>query len=490
MSIQQDRIRELVERKASARLGGGQEKIDARHERGKLTARERLDILLDKGSFEEIDMLARNGEGVVTGIGTIDGRPVYVYSQDFTVSGGSMSEMMARKICKIADMALMNGAPLVCINESGGARIQEGLGGLAGLGEIFTRQITASGVIPQISGVFGPCAGGAVYSPALSDFTVMLNDTSYMYLTGPDVVKAATGETTGHEELGGSAVHASRSGVAHFTADNEAEGLFLIRALLSFMPSNNKEQAPFRATDDPAGRVSDELNSIIPDDPCKAYDMHEVIGHIVDDGEFLEVHKSWAKNIIVGFAHMNGRSTGIVANQPAVLAGALDSDASRKAARFIRFCDAFNIPVISLIDVPGFLCGKQQEHGGIISHGAKLLYAYGEATVPKVAVTLRKSYGGAYITMSSKHMRSDINLAWPSASFGVMGSEAAVRILHGKDMEDCTGLPGSPYTAAGSGHIDDIIEPRNTRFRIIRALEYLADKKLGNPWKKHDNMPL
>ena len=520
MSIQQEKIKELVERRAVAKMGGGQERIDAQHKKGKLTARERLALLLDEGSFEEFDMFVQHrctnfgmdktkfdGDGVVTGMGTIDGRLVYVYSQDFTVSGGTMSETMAKKICKVADMAIRNGAPLLCLNDSGGARIQEGMGGLAGLGEIFTRHITASGVIPQISGVFGPCAGGAVYSPTLTDFTVMVKDTSFMYLTGPNVVKTVTGENVTHEELGGANVHAKKSGVAHFAADSEQEGIATMKALLSFLPSNNKEEAPFRPTNDPAGRVSDYLNDIIPDNPNKSYDMYGVIGSIVDDGEFLEVHKNWAKNIIVGFAHMNGRSVGIVANQPNVLAGVLDSNASRKAARFIRFCDAFNIPIVSLIDVPGFLCGTQQEYSGIINHGAKLLYAYGEATVPKVAVTLRKSYGGAYITMSCKQMRSDINYAWPTANFAVMGAEGAVEILYSKELDkiedpqerlkveaekkkEYNDLFCNPYNAAAYGYIDDIIEPRNTRFRVIRALEQLADKKLENPWKKHDNLPL
>ena len=520
MSIQQEKIKELVERRASARMGGGQKRIDAQHQKGKLTARERLAMLLDEGSFEEFDMFVQHrctnfgmektkfdGDGVVTGMGTIDGRLVYVYSQDFTVCGGTMSETMAQKICKIADMAIRNGAPLLCLNDSGGARIQEGMGGLAGLGEIFTRHITASGVIPQISGVFGPCAGGAVYSPTLTDFTVMIQDTSYMYLTGPGVVKTVTGETVSHEDLGGAAVHTKKSGVAQFAAESEQEGIAMMKKILSFLPSNNRENAPFRPTSDPAGRVSDYLNEIIPDNPNKAYDMYGVISSIVDDGEFLEVHKSWAKNIIIGLAHMNGRSVGIVANQPNVLAGVLDSNASRKAARFIRFCDAFNIPIISLIDVPGFLCGTQQEYGGIINHGAKLLYAYGEATVPKVAVTLRKSYGGAYITMSSKQMRSDINYAWPTANFAVMGAEGAVEILYSKELDkiedpqernkledekkkEYNDLFCNPYNAASYGYIDDVIEPRNTRFRVIRALEQLAGKQLENPWKKHDNLPL
>ena len=520
MSTQQDKIKELVERRAAARLGGGQKRIDAQHQKGKLTARERLDLLLDEGSFEEFDMFVQHrctnfgmdrsrydGDGVVTGMGTIDGRLVYVFAQDFTVNGGSMSETMAQKICKVMDMAVRNGAPFIGINDSGGARIQEGINSLAGYGEIFERNILASGVIPQISGIFGPCAGGAVYSPALTDFTVMIKDTSYMFLTGPSVVKTVTGEVVTQEELGGAGVHATKSGVAHFAAENEEEGLETIKALLSFLPSNNREQAPFAETSDPAGRVCDNLNEIIPDNPTKPYDMYQVIGSIVDDGAFLEVHQSWAKNIIVGFAHMNGRSTGIVANQPKVLAGVLDINSSRKAARFVRFCDAFNIPLVTLVDVPGFLCGTQQEYGGIISHGVKLLYAYGEATVPKVTVTLRKSYGGAHITMGCKQLRGDINYAWPSANIAVMGAEGAVEILYSKEIQaiedpveqarmteekksEYNDLFCNPYNAARYGFIDDIIEPRNTRFRIIRALEQLAGKKQTNPWKKHDNLPL
>ena len=503
MSSQHDKIRELVERRAAARLGGGQKRIDAQHQKGKLTARERLALLLDEGSFEEFDMFVQHrctnfgmdktkhdGDGVVTGMGTIDGRLVYVFAQDFTVNGGSMSETMAQKICKVMDMAVRNGVPFIGINDSGGARIQEGINSLAGFGEIFERNILASGVIPQISGIFGPCAGGAVYSPALTDFTVMIKDTSYMFLTGPGVVKAVTGEDVTQEELGGAGVHATKSGVAHFAAENEEEGLEIIKTLLSFLPSNNREMAPFRPTEDPAGRMADVLNEIIPESPNKPYDMYQVIGNIVDDGEFLEVHRNWAKNIIVGFAHMNGRSVGIVANQPKIIAGVLDINASRKAARFVRFCDAFNIPLVTLVDVPGFLCGTNQEYGGIISHGAKLLYAYGEATVPKVTVTLRKSYGGAHITMSCKQLRGDINYAWPSANIAVMGAEGAVEILKGITKEEYNDLFCNPYNAASYGYIDDIIEPRNTRFRIIRALEQLADKKQENPWKKHDNLPL
>ncbi len=520
MNSQHKKIDELVERRGSARLGGGEKRIEAQHAKGKMTARERIAILLDEGSFEEFDMFVQHrctnfgmdkthfdGDGVITGMGTIDGRQVYIYAQDFTVNGGSMSETMAQKICKVMDMAVRNGAPLIAINDSGGARIQEGICSLAGFGEIFERNILASGVIPQISGIFGPCAGGAVYSPALTDFTVMIKDTSYMYLTGPSVVKTVTGEEVTHEDLGGASVHASKSGVAHFAASTEQEGMETIKALLSFLPSNNREQAPLCPTEDPAGRYDDALNDIIPDNPNKAYDMYEVIGSIVDDGGFLEVHQSWAKNIIVGFAHMNGRSVGIVANQPKVLAGVLDINASRKAARFIRFCDAFNIPLVTLVDVPGFLCGTQQEYGGIITNGAKLLYAYGEATVPKITVTLRKSYGGAHITMSCKQLRGDINYAWPSANFAVMGAEGAVEILHSKELKAIEDLSEraaaaermkkeyndlfcNPYTAASYGYIEDIIEPRNTRFRICRALEQLADKKQENPWKKHSNLPL
>lgn len=520
MNNQSKKIKELVERRTAARLGGGQIKIDAQHAKGKHTARERLALLLDKGSFEEFDMFVQHrctnfgmeknrfdGDGVITGMGTIDGRQVYVFAHDFTVNGGSISEAMAQKICKIMDLAVSNGVPLIGINDSGGARIQEGINSLAGLGEIFERNILASGVIPQISGIFGPCAGGAAYSPALTDFTVMIKDTSYMFLTGPEVVKNVTGEVVSQEDLGCASVHAIKSGAAHFAAENEAEGIQIIKDLLSFLPSNNREEAPFAETSDPAGRVDDQLNEIIPDNPSKAYDMYQVIGSIVDDGRFLEIHKSWAKNIIVGFAHMNGRSVGIVANQPKVLAGALDINASRKAARFVRFCDAFNIPIVTLVDVPGFLCGTQQEYSGIISHGAKLLYAYGEATVPKVTVTLRKSYGGAHITMSSKQLRGDINYAWPSANIAVMGSESAVGILYSKEiqnLEDASArarmtedkqkeydeLFCNPYNAASYGYIDDIIEPRNTRFRVIRALEQLAGKKMSNPWKKHDNLPL
>ena len=514
------KIKELVTRRETARMGGGQKRIDAQHQKGKLTARERIGLLLDEGSFEEFDMFVKHrctnfgmennrfdGDGVVTGMGTIDGRLVYVAAQDFTVTGGSMSETMAAKICKVMDMAVKVGAPFIALNDSGGARIQEGICSLAGYGEIFERNILASGVIPQISGIFGPCAGGAVYSPALTDFIVMIKDTSYMFLTGPAVVKAVTGENVTQEELGGANVHTRKSGVAHFAEDTEEEGIEKIKELLSFIPSNNREKAPFVQTSDPAGRFDDRLNDIIPDCPNQAYDMYEVIGSIVDDGRFLEVQASWAKNIIIGFAHMNGRSVGIVANQPKTLAGVLDINASRKAARFVRFCDAFNIPIVTLVDVPGFLCGTQQEYGGIISNGAKLLYAYGEATVPKITVTLRKSYGGAHITMSCKQLRGDINYAWPSANIAVMGAEGAVDVLYSKElnaiedpqkraeaaqqkMDEYNEKFCNPYNAAEYGYIDDVIEPRNTRFRVIRALEQLDGKMQDKVWKKHDNMPL
>ena len=520
MSIQQDHIGQLVERRAKARLGGGPKRIDAQHAKGKLTARERLALLLDEGSFEEFDMFVHHrctnfgmekqhfdGDGVVTGCGTVNGRLVYVFAQDFTVNGGSLSKTMSEKICKVMDMALRSGAPFIGLNDSGGARIQEGIDSLAGFGEIFERNILASGVIPQISGIFGPCAGGAVYSPALTDFTLMVKDTSYMFLTGPAVVKSVTGEDVSQEELGGATVHASKSGVTHFAAAGEEEGIATIRELLSYLPQNNREEAPERPTADPVSRVDDSLNDIIPDNPNKAYDMYRVIRSIVDDGEFFEVHRDFAKNIIVGFAHLNGRSVGIVANQPGVLAGVLDCNASRKGARFVRFCDAFNIPLVTLVDVPGFLPGTQQEYGAIITNGAKLLYAYGEATVPKVTVTLRKSYGGAHIVMSCKQLRGDINYAWPSASIAVMGADGAVNVLYAKDLaavEDPAGkaalrdekkkeydeLFSNPYRAAEKGYVDDVIEPRNTRFRVIRALEQLAGKQQDVPAKKHDNLPL
>ena len=518
MSIQSENIEKLVERRAKARLGGGEKRIEAQHAKGKKTARERLAMLLDPGSFEEYDMFMHHrctnfgmekehpdGDGVVTGCGTIDGRLVYVFAQDFTVNGGSLSKTMSEKITKIQDMAIRGGAPCIGLNDSGGARIQEGIDSLAGFAEIFERNILSSGVVPQISGIFGPCAGGAVYSPALTDFTLMVKNTSYMFLTGPAVVKSVTGEEVSQEELGGASVHASKSGVAHFAAENEEEGIATIKRLLSFIPQNNMETAPEKPTADPVNRVDDTLNSIVPDNPNKAYDMYAVISSIVDDGDFFEIHKEFAKNIIVGFAHMNGKSVGIVANQPNVLAGVLDINASRKAARFVRFCDAFNIPLVTLVDVPGFLPGTQQEYGAIITNGAKLLYAYGEATVPKVTVTLRKGYGGAHIVMSCKQLRGDVNYAWPSAQIAVMGADGAVNILYAKEMKEnpekaaeifenrkkeYEDLFSNPYQAAQKGYVDDVIEPRNTRFRVIRALESLAGKRQEIPAKKHDNLPL
>ena len=517
MSHQLESVKTLIQLREKARLGGGQKRIDSQHQKGKYTARERIAMLLDEGSFEEFDMFVTHrctnfsmeketylGDGVVTGYGTIDGRLVYVYAQDFTVFGGSLSETLAMKICKIMDQAMKMGAPVIGINDSGGARIQEGVNALAGYAEIFQRNILASGVIPQISAIFGPCAGGAVYSPALTDFNIMAKGTSYMFLTGPKVVKTVTGEDVTQEQLGGASIHSTKSGVAHFAVDTEEIGVSLIRDLLSYIPQNNLEETPIVPTTDPIDRLEDGLNEIIPDSPNKPYDMYNVIGAIVDNGKFLEVHKDYATNMIVGFARFNGISVGIVANQPKVLAGVLDNNASRKAARFVRFCDAFNIPLVTLVDVPGFLPGTQQEYGGIILHGAKLLYAYGEATVPKITVTLRKSYGGAYCVMSSKHLRGDINYAWPTAEIAVMGPSGAIEVLYGKEVavsEDPAKFSAekeseyreafaNPYNAAKYGYIDDVIEPRNTRFRIIRALAQLATKKLTNPAKKHDNLPL
>jgi len=517
--IQQENIASLVERRENAAKGGGEKRIEAQHAKGKLTARERLALLLDEGSFEEFDMFVQHrctnfgmekthfdGDGVVTGCGTINGRQLYVYAQDFTVSGGSLSKTMSEKICKVMDLAAKVGVPCIGINDSGGARIQEGIDALAGYGEIFERNILYSGVVPQISGIFGPCAGGAVYSPALTDFTVMVKNTSYMFLTGPAVVKSVTGEEIDQEGLGGASVHSSKSGVAHFAAENEQDAIATIKELLSYLPQNNMEEAPALPTNDPVSRVDDALNQIIPDNPNMPYDMYAVISSVVDDGKFFEVHKNYAKNIIVGFAHIGGRSIGIVANQPKMLAGVLDINASRKASRFVRFCDAFNIPLLTLVDVPGFLPGTQQEYGAIITNGAKLLYAYGEATVPKVTVTLRKAYGGAHIVMSCKQLRGDINYAWPSAQIAVMGADGAVNVLYAKDMKAASPedvekvrsekkkeyeqLFNNPYQAAQKGYIDDVIEPRNTRFRVARAFEQLSTKRQELPAKKHDNLPL
>jgi acetyl-CoA carboxylase carboxyltransferase component len=523
MSTQVEKIKELVELRAKARLGGGEKAIEKQHEKGKYTARERIAMLLDEGSFEEMDMFVQHrctnfgmekkhylGDGVVTGCGTIDGRLVYVFAQDFTISAGSLSEMLASKICKIMDIAMKVGAPVIGLNDSGGARLQEGINALAGYAEIFQRNIMASGVIPQISAIMGPCAGGAVYSPALTDFTVMIENTSYMFLTGPGPVKAVLGEVVTQEQLGGASVHSTKSGVTHFTASTEEEGIALIKKLLSYIPQNNMEKTPVVECTDPIDRKEDFLNEILPDNPNHPYNMYEVIAGIVDNGEFLEIQPKFAKNIIIGFARFNGQSVGIVANQPNQLAGVLDCNASRKGARFVRFCDAFNIPIVTLVDVPGFLPGTGQEYNAVILHGAKLLYAYGEATVPKITVTLRKSYGGSHIVMSCKQLRGDANYAWPSAEIAVMGASGAASVLYAKEAKELKAegkeeeakqfmadkiaeyenLFSNPYQAAKYGYIDDVIEPRNTRFRIIRALEQLKNKRLTNPAKKHGNIPL
>ena len=507
--------------RAKAKQGGGEKRIEAQHKKGKLTARERIELLLDERSFEEFDMFVTHrshefglenesypGDGVVTGYGTIEGRLVYVYSQDFTVFGGSLSETFAKKICKLMDMAMKVGAPVIGLNDSGGARIQEGVKSLAGYADIFQRNILASGVIPQISAIFGPCAGGAVYSPALTDFIMMSKENSYMFVTGPKVVKTVTNEVVTESELGGAMVHASKSGVTHFVADTEQEGIMLIRRLLSYLPQNNLEDPPLVASIDPIDRLEDFLNDIIPENPNKPYDVKDVIQAVVDNNEFLEVHRHFAPNLVIGFARFNGTSVGIVANQPKYLAGVLDINASRKGARFVRFCDCFNIPIVTLVDVPGFLPGTAQEYGGIIIHGAKFLFAYGEATVPKVTVTLRKSYGGAHDVMSCKQLRGDINYAWPTAEIAVMGASGATSVLYGRQIKEMEKNPeekakfiaekeqeyiekfANPYVAARYGFIDDVIEPRNTRFRVIKALQSLATKKDTNPPKKHSNIPL
>ncbi len=515
-----NKIQQLLDKREEARAGGGKKRIDAQHDKGKYTARERIDMLLDEGSFEELDMFVTHrshdfglekqqylSDGVVTGHGTIDGRVVYIYSQDFTIFGGSLSETFALKICKIMDQAMKVGAPVIGINDSGGARIQEGVKSLAGYAEIFERNILASGLIPQISAIFGPCAGGAVYSPALTDFVIMSEKTSSMFVTGPKVTKTVTGEDISTEDLGGAYVHGTKSGVAHFIAAHEEEGLLLIRKLLSYLPSNNLEDPPVIECGDPFDRKEDFLNDIIPEDTNKPYDMLNIIHTIVDCGEFLEIQRNWAKNIITGLARFDGMPVGIVANQPDFLAGVLDINASRKAARFVRFCDAFNIPLVTLVDVPGFLPGSGQEYGGIIIHGAKLMFAYGEATVPKITITIRKSYGGAHDVMSSKQLRGDTNYAWPTAEIAVMGPAGAIEILEGKNLNKITDEEerikamkekeqeykdkfANPYEAAKYGFIDDVIEPRNTRFRIIRSLRTLATKKVSNPPKKHGNIPL
>lgn len=512
-----DQLEHLQKLRAEARLGGGQQRIDKQHAKGSLTARERIDLLLDKGSFEEFDMLKTHrctdfgmeaqkflGDGVVTGHGTVNGRIVYVFAQDFTVLGGSLSETLAEKICKVMDLAMKNGAPVIGLNDSGGARIQEGIESLAGYSEIFQRNVMASGVVPQISAVFGPCAGGAVYSPALTDYIVMVQKQAYMFLTGPKVVKAITHEDVTEEALGGAAMHSTRSGVVDYPATSEQDAINYIRDMLTFFPQNNMEEPPLGTTNDPAGRTAPQLNQIIPDNPNAAYDMKEVILQTVDDRYFFEIKQNFAPNLIVGFARYNGMSVGIVANQPAHLSGVLDIDSSVKGARFVRFCDCFNIPVVTFVDVPGFLPGTAQEYGGVIRNGAKILYAYAEATIPKVTVITRKAYGGAYCVMSSKHLRGDVNYSWPSGEIAVMGAKGAVGVLYGREAKKADDpkaflaekeqqyqeTVANPYVAAQRGYIDDIIEPANTRARIIRALGLLRNKRDSNPMKKHGNIPL
>ena len=510
-------VEDLRARKAQARLSGGTEALEKQHGRGKLSARERVEHLLDAGSFVETDMLVRHrshgfgienkrpyADAVVTGWGTIDGRKVFVFAQDFTVFGGSLGEVMGEKICKIMDLALQTGAPVIGLNDSGGARIQEGAASLASYGYIFDRNVRSSGVIPQISAIMGPCAGGAVYSPAMTDFTFMVSGTSHMFITGPEVIKAVTGETVSQEELGGAMSHASKSGVAHVVAATDEECLDQIRYLMSFLPSNNFESPPyFEPTDDPF-RSCDELPGLIPDSANKPYDMHSVLASVFDDGEFFEIHRYWAQNIICGFSRLAGHPVGIVANQPQVLAGTLDITSSTKAARFVRFCDAFNIPLVTFVDVPGFLPGTEQEYGGIIRHGAKLLYAFSEATVPRLTVITRKAYGGAYVVMNSKHIRADVSFAWPSAEIAVMGAEGAVNIIHRKEIagaedaqqrraeliSDYTEKFSNPYIAAERGYVDDVIEPEDTRRRLVQSLEMLRSKRETIPQRKHGNVPL
>ena len=509
----QDILKELGSRRANARLGGGQKRIDAQHGRGKLTARERIDLLLDEDSFEEFDMFVTHtctdfgmesqkpaGDGVVTGWGTINGRMIYVFSQDFTVFGGSLSEAHAQKICKIQDMAMRNGAPLIGINDSGGARIQEGVASLAGYAEVFQRNIMASGVVPQISVIMGPCAGGAVYSPAMTDFIFMVKDTSYMFVTGPDVVKTVTNEVVTSEELGGASTHTKKSSVADGAFENDVEALAEVRRLVDFLPLNNRQKPPKRPFFDEPGRIEASLDTLVPNNPNSPYDMKELILKVADEADFYEIQEDFAKNIITGFIRLEGQTVGVVANQPMVLAGCLDIDSSRKAARFVRFCDAFEIPILTLVDVPGFLPGTSQEYGGVIKHGAKLLFAYGEATVPKVTVITRKAYGGAYDVMASKHLRGDFNYAWPTAEIAVMGAKGATEIIHRADLGDADKIAAhtkdyedrfaNPFVAAEKGFIDEVIQPRSTRKRVSRAFAALRGKSLQNPWKKHDNIPL
>jgi propionyl-CoA carboxylase beta chain len=508
-----DIIEQLEHKRVAARLGGGQKRIDAQHARGKLSARERIELLLDEGSFEEWDMFVEHrcadfgmqdnkvpGDGVVTGYGMINGRLVFVFSQDFTVFGGALSEAHAEKICKVMDQAMKAGAPVIGLNDSGGARIQEGVASLGGYAEVFQRNVMASGVIPQISLVMGPCAGGAVYSPAMTDFIFMVKDSAYMFVTGPEVVKTVTHEEVTAEELGGATSHTSKSGVADLAFENDVEALLLTRRFFNYLPLNNREKPPARPSGDPADRLDHSLDTLVPDNPNKPYDIKELIYKVVDDGDFFELQRENAKNIVVGFARMDGCSVGIVANNPMVMAGCLDIRSSIKAARFVRFCDAFNIPVVTFVDVPGFMPGTAQEYGGIIKHGAKLLYAYAECTVPKVTVITRKAYGGAYDVMSSKHLRGDVNFAWPNAEIAVMGAKGAVEIIFREDKGDPEKLAAreaeykarfaNPFVAGARGYIDDVIQPHETRKRICRSLAMLRDKKLENPWRKHGNIPL
>jgi propionyl-CoA carboxylase beta chain len=508
-----DILHELERRRAEARAGGGEKRIAAQHAKGKLTARERIELLLDEGSFEEFDMFVTHratdfsmadskpaGDGVVTGWGTVNGRKIYVFSQDFSVFGGSLSETHAQKICKIMDMAMQNGAPVVGLNDSGGARIQEGVASLAGYAEVFQRNIMASGVVPQISVIMGPCAGGAVYSPAMTDFIFMVQDSSYMFVTGPDVVKTVTNEVVTAEELGGAATHTKKSSVADGAFRDDVEALAEIRRLVDFLPSSNREKAPVRPFFDDPNRIDDSLDTLIPSNPNQPYDMKELIRKVADEGDFFEIQENFAGNIVTGFIRLEGSTVGVVANQPMVLAGVLDIDSSRKAARFVRFCDAFEIPILTLVDVPGFLPGTSQEYGGVIKHGAKLLFAYGEATVPKVTLITRKAYGGAYDVMSSKHLRGDFNYAWPTAQIAVMGAKGATEILYRSELGDPAKIAertaeyetnfANPFRAAERGFIDEVIMPHSTRKRVCRAFASLRTKKLSNPWKKHDNIPL
>lgn len=506
-------LEKLEERRANARLGGGKKRIEAQHGRGKLTARERIDLLLDPGSFEEFDMFVEHrcidfdmekskipGDGVVTGWGTVNGRVVYVFAKDFTVFGGSLSEAHARKITKIQDMAVQNRAPIIGLFDAGGARIQEGVAALGGYGEVFQRNVLSSGVIPQISVIMGPCAGGDVYSPAMTDFIFMVRDTSYMFVTGPDVVKTVTNETVTAEELGGASVHTTRSSIADKAFDNDVEALLQMRRFIDFLPSSNTAPIPELPSFDDGERIDMSLDTLIPRNPNQPYDMKELILKVVDEGDFFEIQESFARNIITGFARMEGRTVGIVANQPLVLAGTLDSDAGRKAARFVRFCDCFNIPIVTFVDVPGFLPGTAQEYGGLIKHGAKLLFAYAEATVPKITIITRKAYGGAYVVMASKHIRGDVNYAWPTAEIAVMGSKGAAEIIYRQELGEPERIQArvkeyetrfaNPFVSAERGFLDEVIMPHSTRKRVARALNMLRNKELQNPWKKHDNIPL